>query len=131
MIRTDVLGNLGRDAEKKKVNGETVINFSVAHTVKYADADGQLVEDTTWVDCAYWKDSDVAKHMKSGQKIFVTGTPYVDTYKNKEGKIIPVLRLRVSRIELAGSTRKESEAQGDPLDDTGKTVDFEKQKAGK
>ena len=56
MIKLQVIGNLGKDGTVNTVNGKNVINFSVAHTEKYRDAQGTQKERTTWVECAYWTD---------------------------------------------------------------------------
>ena len=40
MIKLQVIGNLGKDALVNNVNGKTVINFNVAHTERYKDAQG-------------------------------------------------------------------------------------------
>ena len=42
MIKLQVIGNLGADCIQKEVNGKTVINFNVAHSEKYKDAQGNL-----------------------------------------------------------------------------------------
>ena len=54
MLKTQIIGSLGRDAESKQVGSNTVINFSVAHTEKSKDAQGNQTEKTIWVDCAKW-----------------------------------------------------------------------------
>lgn len=56
MLKTLVIGLLGRDAIVNEVNGRKVINFSVAHSFKYKDAAGTEKTKTTWLDCAYWTD---------------------------------------------------------------------------
>jgi len=56
MIKLQVIGNLGKDAQVNNVNGKTVINFNVAHTERYKDAQGNQKDRTTWVDCSYWTD---------------------------------------------------------------------------
>jgi single-strand DNA-binding protein len=53
MIKLQVIGNLGKDCIVNTVNGKNVINFTVAHTEKYRDSQGNNQERTTWVDCAY------------------------------------------------------------------------------
>ena len=42
MIKLQVIGNLGKDCVTNVVNGKNVINFSVAHTEKFKDAQGNL-----------------------------------------------------------------------------------------
>lgn len=54
MIRISVIGRLGQDAIVNNVNGKTVINFSMAYSEKFKKQDGQEVDKTTWISCAYW-----------------------------------------------------------------------------
>ena len=42
MIKLQVIGNLGKDCIVKEVNGKNVINFSVAHSERYKDAQGNV-----------------------------------------------------------------------------------------
>ena len=51
MIKMQVIGHLGKDCIVNTVNGKNVINFTVAHTEKYRDSQGNNQEKTTWVDC--------------------------------------------------------------------------------
>jgi len=104
MIKLQVIGNLGKDCIVKDVNGKNVINFSVAHTERFKDAQGNQKERTTWVECAYWTDkTGIAPYLLKGQTVFAEGTPDVDTYTNKENQTTAVLRMRVQTIQLVGS----------------------------
>ena len=49
MIKLQVIGNLGKDCNVKEVNGKNVINFSVAHSERYKDSQGNQKERTTFV----------------------------------------------------------------------------------
>jgi len=70
MIRISVIGRLGQDATVNNVNEKTVINFSMAYSEKYKNQQGQDVDRTTWVSCAYWTDkTNVASYLKKGTLI--------------------------------------------------------------
>jgi Single-strand binding protein family len=66
MIKLQVIGNLGKDCIVKEVNGKNVINFSVAHTERYKDSQGNQKERTTWVECAYWTDRTAVQLLGDG-----------------------------------------------------------------
>jgi single-strand DNA-binding protein len=103
MIKLQIVGNLGGDCIQKEVNGKTVINFNVAHTEKYKDAQGNLKERTTWVNCAYWTDrTAVAQYLKKGKQIYAEGSPEADGYLNKENQPAATLRMRVQNLQLLG-----------------------------
>jgi single-strand DNA-binding protein len=104
MIKLQIIGNLGKDCIVKEVNGKTVINFSVAHTERYKDAQGNQKERTTWVECAYWTDrTAVAQYLTKGRTVYAEGNPEADAYTNKEGQASATLRMRVQTVQLLGN----------------------------
>jgi single-strand DNA-binding protein len=103
MIKLQVIGNLGKDCVVNNVNGKTVMNFTVAHSEKYRDAQGNQKDRAVWVDCAYWTDrTAVAAYLKKGKTVFVEGTPDVRTYTTQDGRNGASLTLRVTYLQLVG-----------------------------
>jgi single-strand DNA-binding protein len=103
MIKLQIVGNLGADCIQKEVNGKNVINFNVAHTEKYKDSQGNPVEKTTWVNCAYWTDrTALAQYLTKGKMVYAEGAPEADGYTNKDGQVAATLRMRVLNIQLLG-----------------------------
>lgn len=118
MIKLQVIGNLGKDAIVNNVNGKSVINFTVAHTERYKDAQGNQKDRTTWVDCAYWTDrTAVAPYLKKGTQVFVEGQPDVRTYTTQDGRQGSSLTLRIASVQLLGS--KSSDGGGSTGDSAG------------
>jgi len=103
MIKLQVIGNLGKDCIVNTVNGKNVINFTVAHTEKYRDSQGNNQEKTTWVDCAYWTDrTAISPYLVKGKQVFVEGTPEVRTFTRQDGTSGASLSLRVREVQLLG-----------------------------
>lgn len=103
MIKMQVIGNLGKDCVVNTVNGKNVINFTVAHTEKYKDSQGNSQEKTTWVDCAYWTDrTAIAPYLQKGTQVFVEGAPEVRSYTRNDGTAGASLSLRVREVQLIG-----------------------------
>ena len=103
MIKLQIVGNLGKDCIVKEVNGKNVINFSVAHTERFKDSQGNQKERTTWVECAYWTDrTAVAQYLKKGKMVYSEGSPEADGYLNKENQPAATLRMRVQNLQLLG-----------------------------
>jgi single-strand DNA-binding protein len=112
MIKMQVIGNLGKDCVTNLVNGKNVINFNVAHTEKFRDAQGNQKEKTVWVDCAYWTDKTaIAPYLKKGTQVYAEGTPDLRTYQKTDGTQGVSLTLRVLSVQLLGS-RNSNEAGG-------------------
>ena len=113
MIKLQIVGNLGKDCIVKEVNGKNVINFSVAHTEKFKDAQGNQKERTTWVECAYWTDrTAVSQYLTRGKMVYAEGSPEADAYTNKEGQAAATLRMRVQNIQLLGGGDSQGAQQG-------------------
>jgi single-strand DNA-binding protein len=103
MIKMQVIGNLGKDCVVNTVNGKNVINFTVAHTEKYRDSQGNNQEKTTWVDCAYWTDrTAVAPYLQKGTQVYVEGQPEVRSFTRGDGTAGASLSLRVREVQLLG-----------------------------
>jgi len=110
MIKLQIIGNLGKDCIVKEINGKHVINFSVAHTEKFKDAQGNQKERTTWVECAYWTDrTAIAPYLVKGTSVYAEGSPEADPYTNKEGQAAATLRMRVQNIQLLGGGNKDNQ----------------------
>lgn len=67
MQKVMIIGNLGRDAEVKEVNGNQFVSFTIADTNKRKTAAGEVVESTTWYDCTMNK-TNVFPYLKKGSK---------------------------------------------------------------
>lgn len=115
MIKLQIVGNLGADCIQKEVNGKNVINFNVAHTERFKDAQGNLKERTTWVNCAYWTDrTAVAQYLKKGKQVYVEGTPEAEAYTNRENQPAATIKLRVRDLQLLGGNTDGNQANSNP-----------------
>lgn len=109
MIKLQVIGNLGRDAVLNSVNGRNVINFTVAHTERFKDSQGNQKDRTVWVDCAYWTDrTAVVPYLKKGTQVYVEGAPDVRTYTTQDGRQGASITLRVASVQLLGSRQNDN-----------------------
>ena len=113
MIKLSVIGHLGKDAVVSTVNGRNVINFTVAHSERFKDAQGVQKERTVWVDCGYWSDKTaVAPYLKKGTQVYVDGTPDTRAYVNQQGQPAGIITLRVSSIQLLGTKPADGTTNG-------------------
>ena len=103
MIKMQIIGNLGKDCVVNTVNAKSVINFTVAHTEKYKDSQGNQQEKTTWVDCAYWTDrTAIAQYLTKGKQVYVEGQPEARSFQRNDGTPGASLSLRVREVQLLG-----------------------------
>lgn len=117
MQKMIITGHLGQDCRVNQVGNKTVINFSVASNERYPDQDGQLVEKTTWYNCAKWenKEGNLWKYLRKGQQVLIEGKLDAKLYATKDKKPAIDLSIRVLAIELLGSS-KETSAEVDNTD---------------
>lgn len=108
MKKLSIIGNITADAVIRDVNSKKVINFSVAVNEKYTDKNGQKVEKaTTFFKCAIWRDNtNIAQYIRKGDKIFIEGSPEVETYQNKNGETVANIKINVREVELLGGNVK-------------------------
>jgi len=114
MLKTTLIGFLGRDAEVKDVNGQKAISFSVAHTESYTARNGEKKETTTWVNCTLWRQPDkarIAEYLTKGSRVYVEGMPSARAYTTKAGETVAALDLRVLTLELLGGKERGPEPQ--------------------
>jgi len=112
MLKAQVIGHLGKDAVVNNVNGKTVINFSVAHSEKWKDAQGNQQEKTTWVDCSWWTDrTGIAQYLNKGTQVYAEGTPEVRTFPKNDGSTGASLSLRVQSVQLLGGREQPQNGQ--------------------
>ena len=126
MIKLTAIGNLGKDAVLNNVNGKNVINFNVAHTEKYKDAQGNQKDKTIWIDCSYWTErTGIAPYLKKGTSVYLEGQPDVRSYTAKDGTNGASLVLRVGLVQLlskgsqseGNAAPQQAAASVDPTDD--------------
>lgn len=114
MLKMQIIGHLGKDAEINMHGSNSVINFSVAHTEKYKNAEGVQMNKTVWVSCAWWTDrTNVAQYLKKGTQIWAEGQPEVKMWRdNGSGENKAGLNLRIFSVQLLGG--KKEEGHGGP-----------------
>lgn len=112
MIKMEIIGNLGADAEVKVYNGNKFVSFRVAHTDKWVGQQtGVISTQTTWVSCSLNGDGGgLTPYLKKGTKVFVRGTPNFVTYSSpKTHKFETGVNLFVREIELCGGHQEQEQ----------------------
>ena len=106
MLQLTIIGHLGGEAVVNEVSGKKVINFSVAHSESYKDAQGQKNTRTTWVKCSLWRDAgastEIARYLLKGTQVMVQGVPTVNVYTNNQNITVGEIKLKVQTVELLG-----------------------------
>lgn len=104
MLKVELIGNIGADAEVKDFQGNKFVTFRVAHSSKFKDANGTETESTTWVDVTMNDtESKVIPFLKQGVKVFVRGNASLRVYSSPKDRMMKAgLQVSAWEIELCG-----------------------------
>lgn len=119
MIRLEIVGNLGADAEIKEYNGNKFVSFRVAHSEKWIDQQtGAISTQTTWVSCSLnGNGKGLTQYLKKGTKVFLRGTPNFVQYSSpKTHKMEVGVNLYVKEIELCGGHQEQLQDNSGNID---------------
>ena len=124
MLKLEMIGNLTRDPESRTFQkGETdgkVCNFTVAASVGY----GQY-KRTEFIRVTAWNGlgKTCMEYLKKGSKVYVSGTPTVNVYTNKDGIAAGNMELQLDDIEFLSSREKPCEGEEVPAADDEEDID--------
>lgn len=106
MLKVELIGNLGADAEVKESNGSKFVTMRVAHSRKWTTDNGEEKESTIWVDVTMSDaESKVLPYLRQGVKVFVRGNADLRVYSSPKDRCMKAgLTVRVQEIELVGGT---------------------------
>lgn len=113
MLKLQVTGNLGTDAENRDLAGHVYTCFKIAENQVYKDRQtGEKKTKTTWISCVKYGDNPgLLPFLKKGQRVYLEGEVYAKAYTDKNGQITAGLNLRVTYLELEGPAPSGSQQQ--------------------
>jgi single-strand DNA-binding protein len=105
-VNTVILaGHLTRDPELRPLAGEkVVVQFGLAINRRYKGADGEVKEDSTFVDCEAWGRTAelIGQYLAKGSAAYVEGRLRLDSWQDKEGKNRQRLKVVVDNVQFVG-----------------------------
>ncbi len=102
--RVILMGNLTRDPELKYIpSGMAVTDVGLAVNDRRKNAQGEWVEDTTFVDVTLWgRTAEVAsEYLNKGSPVLIEGRLKLDTWE-KDGKKNSKLRVVGEKMQMLG-----------------------------
>ncbi|WDF79033.1 single-stranded DNA-binding protein [Mucilaginibacter sp. KACC 22773] len=108
----ELTGRLTSDAKVSEVKGgKKVVNFSIAINDSYKPKDGERVELTTYVECAYWINPKVGQFLKKGLLVQLGGRLGSRAWVNKDGDAISYLTCNISNLKFLGGSSNSTSAK--------------------
>ena len=109
MIKVEVIGNLGADAQLQVMNGNKFVSFRVANTDAWTDKQtGEIKKSTQWISCSLNGDGGaLAPYLKKGTKVFIRGNAQFVVFSSAKSHQMEVgVNLFVREIELCGGQKE-------------------------
>lgn len=106
-------GNLTRDPELKPVgNDKSVTKFGLAINRRYKGSDGNMNEETTFVDCETWNKTGelLCQYCTKGSAVLVEGKLQLDQWEDKDGQKRSKLKVVVDGVQFLSFKGKEEGA---------------------
>jgi single-strand DNA-binding protein len=103
--RVILVGNLTRDPELKYLqSGMAVADIGLAVNDKRKNANGEWVEEVTFVDVVLWgRTAEVAgEYLSKGSQVLIEGRLKLDRWENKEGQKQSKMRVVCERMQMLG-----------------------------
>jgi single-strand DNA-binding protein len=101
----EITGRITADAQVRTVKGERkVVGFSIAINDSYKTKEGEQKKVTTFVDCSYWKQPDVAQYLKKGAIIGIDGRIGTNAWTDKQGNAHASITFHVNNLKFYGSS---------------------------
>lgn len=118
MLKVEMIGNLGADAEIKDHQGCKFVSFRVAHTEKWTDrATGQIVSRTVWASCTLNGDGGkLTQYLKQGTKVFIRGSMSMNVFSSAlTHQMEAGLNISVWELELCSSKINNESENNNPF----------------
>lgn len=115
----EIIGRLTANALVKQLDdNREVVNFSVAINDSYKPKGAtEIKKVTTYFDCSYWLNSNIAKYMKKGNIVQLSGSVSARAWKDMNGEPKASLNFHVNTIKLHGGG-KVVEMRQEPVPET-------------
>ena len=100
-----LVGNLGRDAEKRYTpSGAVVATINMATTEVWTDKAGQRQEKTEWHRVVLWGKpaESLSEYLTKGKQIYVEGRLQTRQWDDKDGNKRYTTEIKADRITLLG-----------------------------
>lgn len=103
MLKAEIIGTIGADAEVKDFSGKKYVSLSVACNDYAKDQQGNRTETTTWVSVLWDGDGGrLLPYLKKGTKVFIRGNLKAKAYTDKQGAAQASININAFEVQLCG-----------------------------
>jgi len=106
----EITARLTRDAQVKTLPDQRqVVGFTVALNKKFKSKNGDVKENTQYVDCSYWLGQRVAQYLTKGTLVGLYGDMGVNCYVSSDGQPRANLTFHVNDLKIHGGGKRENQ----------------------
>jgi single-strand DNA-binding protein len=107
----EITGRLVADATVRKTKSDKALTgFRVVVNRTYKQ-DGERRQQTTYIDCAYWRGTNIAPYLTKGLLVQLSGSMSAKAWVSRDGELMAGLQFNASEINLLGASRGAQEAE--------------------
>lgn len=110
------IGNLGQDPEVKTTQaGKKIVNFSIAVTEKWKNAQGERQERTEWVRVNCFQDGlcgVIENYVKKGSKVYISGKMNTRSWDDQSGQKKYATEINLQNLVMLDGANGQSGNQG-------------------
>lgn len=101
MLKVEIIGHLGADAELRANDRGKFITFQVYHSERFIDrSSGEVVERTVRASCTRTGDlGNLLPYLKKGFQVYVRGDMELRTYLGQDNQYHAGINVRVTELE--------------------------------
>lgn len=101
MLKAEIIGTIGADAEVREFSGKKYVSLSVACNDYAKDQQGNRTETTTRVSVLWYGDGGgLLPYLKKGAKVFIRGNLKAKVYTDKQGAAQASININASEVQL-------------------------------
>ena len=107
----EITGRLVADATVRAVNADkNVTGFRVAINRRYKSK-GEQKEETSFVDCTYWRTDAIAPFLTKGMIVQLYGFMTAEPWVSRDGEPMASLKFRTEQITLLGASANRNNSE--------------------
>ena len=115
--KVTLIGNVGTDPDVRDVNGDKVVNFSLATPENYKNDAGEWAERPEWHRIVAWKHHAelIDKYVNKGDRLYIEGRLKTRDY-DKDGVTVYTTEIIVREMAFLGKPKGNSQTKEKPKD---------------
>lgn len=113
MIKSHIIGRLGKDCEEATQGQRQVLRFSVATDEREKDKDGNWVKKTVWVSVSTYQ-TGLKPYLTKGKQVMVSGDLHLGVWTRNDGTASIDAAVFGGDVTLLGGDNASQDAQNAP-----------------